>query len=134
MAWPNNVTKADLVITCSRGSGKGGQKRNKTSTKVRIVHVPTGHWTECDETRSQHENKRIAFRKLADQLVPIMKKEIRRERFRAPVETVRTYHEPDNRVGDVRIAGKLWQYEDVVSGKALDEIHEAIILSGRGEE
>jgi hypothetical protein len=47
-----------------RGTGPGGQKRNRTSSAVRITHVPTGTTATCDETRSQHSNRDIAVRKL----------------------------------------------------------------------
>lgn len=126
MAWPENVDKSQLTITCSRGSGPGGQKRNKTSSKVRIVHVPTGLSAESDETRSQHENRRLAFRKLAALLVPIMKNEARKSRYLASKERIRTYHEPDDRVTDDRCEGT-WSYEQVIDGRGFGEIVEALV-------
>jgi protein subunit release factor B len=60
------VTKDDCDWTYTRGTGPGGQKRNKTSTKVRCVHRDSGAVGESDETRNQHTNKSIAFRKMAE--------------------------------------------------------------------
>ncbi len=60
------VTANDCDWTYTRGTGPGGQKRNKTSSKVRCVHRASGAWGESDETRSQHDNKRLAFRKMAE--------------------------------------------------------------------
>lgn len=60
------VTLKDCRVDYFRGSGKGGQKRNKTSSGCRVVHEPSGAVGQSDETRSQHQNKRIAFRKMAE--------------------------------------------------------------------
>ena len=60
------VTAADCDWQYLRGTGPGGQKRNKTESKVRCVHRASGAVGESDLTRSQHENKRIAFRKMAE--------------------------------------------------------------------
>lgn len=132
--WPENVDKSQLEITFSRGSGKGGQKRNKTSTKCRMVHIPTGIAVECDETRSSHQNRKIAFNKLAAQLIPLMKKQIKLVRFRANLERIRTYHEPDNRVIDDRVPNKQWPFDTVMEGKAFEEILNAVLLEQRSAE
>lgn len=50
----------------NRGVGKGGQARNKTASSVRCVHPPSGAVGVSDETRSQPQNKRIAFRKCVE--------------------------------------------------------------------
>ena len=58
-----SLTAADFRWDFSRGTGKGGQKRNKTSSKARCVHVPSGAEGVSDETRSQHQNRQAAFLK-----------------------------------------------------------------------
>lgn len=68
-----------------RGSGPGGQKRNKTSNSVRLTHRPTGIAVLCDQTRSQAENKRLAMRNLRLRLAI---------ELREPVD-VRTFSPPD---------------------------------------
>ena len=60
-----SVTAKDCEWSYARGSGKGGQKRNKTSSAVRCVHTESGAVGQSDDTRSQHRNKRIAFRRMA---------------------------------------------------------------------
>ena len=61
-----SVTAADCDWEYMRGTGPGGQKRNKTESKVRCVHRASGAIGESDETRSQHDNRRLAFRKMAE--------------------------------------------------------------------
>ena len=60
------VTAADCDWEYMRGTGPGGQKRNKTESKVRCTHRDSGAVGESDETRSQHDNKRKAFVKMAE--------------------------------------------------------------------
>jgi len=60
------VTAADCDWEYMRGTGPGGQKRNKTESKVRCIHRASGATGESDETRSQHSNKSSAFRKMAE--------------------------------------------------------------------
>lgn len=61
-----SVTASDCEWSYTRGSGKGGQKRNKTSSHVRCVHKDSGAVGQSDDTRSQHQNKRIAFQRMAE--------------------------------------------------------------------
>jgi protein subunit release factor B len=60
-----SVTASDCQFDYFRGSGKGGQKRNKTSSGVRCTHIESGAVGVSDETRSQHQNKQIAFNKMS---------------------------------------------------------------------
>src|SRR5687768_17259315 len=63
-----NLTEAQLLAQCEvdtyRASGPGGQKRNKTSSAVRLRHLPSGLIVIAEESRSQHENKAKALRRL----------------------------------------------------------------------
>ena len=61
-----SVTASDCRFDYYRGSGKGGQKRNKTSSAVRCTHVASGAVGQSEATRSQLQNKQAAFRKMAD--------------------------------------------------------------------
>jgi len=55
------ILKKDFTITATTGSGKGGQHQNKTATKVRVTHNPSGATCVCNSERSQHSNKITAF-------------------------------------------------------------------------
>lgn len=61
-----SVTRKDFRIDTFRAGGKGGQKQNKTSSGVRITHKESGAVGESREERSQHANKRRAFRRCVD--------------------------------------------------------------------
>ena len=61
-----SLTAKDFDWDYFRGSGKGGQKRNKTSSSVRCSHRDSGAVGISDDTRSQHKNKRIAFERMAE--------------------------------------------------------------------
>jgi len=61
-----SVTKKDLDIQTFRSGGKGGQHQNKTDSGVRIIHKESGARGESREQRHQHQNKKIAFKRLAE--------------------------------------------------------------------
>lgn len=60
------VTAHDCEWDYYRGSGKGGQKRNKTSSAVRCRHLPSGAIGQSEDGRSQLQNKKLAFRRMAE--------------------------------------------------------------------
>ena len=68
------LTDAELIAQCDvdtyRASGPGGQKRNKTSSAVRLRHEPTGLIAIAEESRSQHENKAKAVKRLRTDDLP----------------------------------------------------------------
>src|SRR5437773_10712790 len=70
-SW-TSLTDAQLLAQCQvdtyRASGPGGQKRNKTSSAVRIRHPPSGLMVIAEESRSQHENRARALRRLRQAL------------------------------------------------------------------
>ena len=133
MAWPETVRKSDLRIDTLRGSGAGGQHRNKTDSAVRITHKPTGLVGYAEDERSQARNKKLAFQRLTDKLVPLMKQEVQRARYAAGTTRVRNYHGPAQRVTDARLPGQQWRYDDVLHGDALGEILEALIETGEAK-
>lgn len=61
-----SVTINDCTVQTFRGSGAGGQNRNKRDTAVRVIHEPSGARGESQEERSQHQNKRTAFVRMAE--------------------------------------------------------------------
>lgn len=61
-----SLSKKDFIVQHFKASGPGGQKRNKTSSAVRIIHPASGAMAEGKEERSQTANKRNAFRRLVE--------------------------------------------------------------------
>jgi len=118
------VTKKDLRIDTFCSGGPGGQHQNKTHSGVRLTHVETGISAECRDTRSQHENRKRAFRKLAQRLLA----EERRRTFESVercTTRIRTYHEPRGIITDHR-TGNTYSYERVIVNCKADEIERMI--------
>lgn len=61
-----SVTKNDCIWTYYRGSGSGGQKRNKTENAARCFHKPSGAVGCAEDTRSKDKNKQLAFKRMAE--------------------------------------------------------------------
>jgi protein subunit release factor A len=85
-----------------------------------MKHLPTGNVTQSEEHKRQGQNKKAAFKRMTDILVPLMKAAAKTQVESSSTERVRTYHEPDQRVKDHR-SGKTYRYKDILDGK-LDEL------------
>lgn len=62
------LPEKDLLYRATRGSGPGGQHRNKTSTAIQLTHLPTGLMVRVDGGRSQHQNRALALELLRARL------------------------------------------------------------------
>ena len=120
------IDPKDLTFETHRASGAGGQHINKTDSAVRIVHVPTGITVNCQEGRSQIENRETALRIIKARVYEEMKRrkeeeagKIRRAKIGTGdrSEKIRTYNYPQNRVTDHRIHLTLTQLDQIMEGK-----------------
>jgi peptide chain release factor 1 len=119
-----HAERKDFRIDYFSGTGAGGQYRNKHQNCVRLTHVATGIVTTGQEQRSREQNQRDAFQKMAKLLVARALGDQRKARWPGNSETIRTYHEPDNRVVDY--ASRFQQpYDVVVGGRDLSRMIEA---------
>lgn len=128
------INPQELKIETFRASGAGGQYVNTTETAVRITHIPTGIVVQCQDERSQFQNKqkalKILYAKLKDYYERKKQEEIAKERKEQVgtgerSEKIRTYNFPQNRVTDHRINLTLYKLQDILEGK-LDEIIDAL--------
>ena len=131
------INDADLKIDTMRAQGAGGQHVNKTESAIRITHMPTGIVVFVQDERSQHKNRARAMALLRARLYDAER--TRQGRRRAPPtassqvgsgdrsERIRTYNFPQGRVTDHRINLTLYKLEEVLAGKALDELIDALV-------
>lgn len=136
------LNPADLQIDVFRSSGAGGQKVNKTSSAIRVTHLPTGMVVECQDERSQYKNKDKALKVLRSRLLEIEQAkhdaEIAGAR-KAQVgtgdrsERIRTYNFPQGRVSDHRISLTLYKIDAIMNGD-IDEIIDALITADTAEK
>ena len=132
----------DLRIDTFRASGAGGQHINKTSSAIRVTHLPTGTVVECQDQRSQRENKERALKVLRSRLLH-QKQEAYDQEYNARrqsqvgsgdrSERIRTYNFPQGRVTDHRIGLTVYKLDEVLNGN-LDLVVEPLLLADREEK
>jgi peptide chain release factor 1 len=142
------INNADLRIDTFRASGAGGQHINKTDSAVRLTHLPTGIVVECQDGRSQHQNKAQAMRVLATRIMDgqLREKQAKEAATRKSLigsgdrsERIRTYNFPQGRMTDHRINLTLYKLDFIMDGEltdlttALAAEHQAEMLAALGE-
>ena len=135
------LNPADIEMQVFRSSGAGGQHVNKTSSAVRLIHKPTGTVVECQQERSQFQNRDKAMRILASRLYEA-EQEKRMGEFMAERrsqvgsgmrnERIRTYNFPQGRVTDHRIGLTIYRIDNVMNGD-LTEIIDALAAADQAE-
>lgn len=128
-----DMNEVRVDIFCS--SGPGGQSVNTTKSAVRVTHLPSGIVVQCQDAKSQHENKANALKvlqaRLYDKIMQEKNEKEGKERLSKVghgdrSEKIRTYNYPQNRVTDHRIGFTIQQLDRVMEGK-LDPVIEALI-------
>lgn len=128
-----DMSEVRVDIFCA--SGPGGQGVNTTYSAVRVTHLPTGIQVQCQDGRSQHENKASALKVLTAKLAERAREEqdAKNEELRLAKighgersEKIRTYNYPQNRVTDHRIGFTISQLDRVMEGR-LDPVIDALI-------
>ena len=137
-----DINPADIRMEVFRSSGAGGQHINKTSSAVRLIHIPTGLVAECQEERSQLQNREKAMRLLKARLYDIeyrKKHEAEADEKRSQIgtgdrsEKIRTYNFPQTRVTDHRIKLTIYSLDQVLAGN-LDLVIDPLIQADQAEK
>ena len=136
------IKDSDLVFESCKSSGAGGQHINKTESAVRLTHKPTGIVIECQQERSQFQNKDRALEMLKAKLYHIKKTEQDEARASARKsqvgsgdrsEKIRTYNYPQSRVTDHRIGLSLYDLSGFMNG-AITPMIEALTAADTAEK
>ena len=134
------IDPKDIRIDVYRASGAGGQHVNKTESAVRITHIPTGIVVSCQNDRSQHKNKEMAFKMLKSKLYELELEKRRAEEEGKPKDEMGWGHQirsyvlfPYQQVKDVRSNKAYSKVDDILDGD-LDEVIEDVLISQKSAE
>ena len=134
------IEEKDLRVDVFRSSGPGGQSVNTTDSAVRITHIPSGIVVSQQDEKSQHKNRAKAMKILQSRLYEAerQKQQDKRSSTRKDQvgsgdrsERIRTYNFPQGRVTDHRINLTLHKLEKILSGEALDDLIDALVVEDR---
>jgi peptide chain release factor 2 len=132
-----NINPADVRVDTYRASGAGGQHINKTDSAVRLTHVPTGIVVQCQDSRSQHSNRDVAWQRLRSRLYDFeMRKRMEEQQKLEDTKTdvgwghqIRSYVLDQSRIKDLRTNVEISNTQKVLDGD-LDPFIEASLKQG----
>lgn len=136
-----DINIEDIRVDTYRASGAGGQHVNKTSSAVRLTHIPTGIVVECQSGRSQLKNRETAMTMLRSRLYEQEQAKLDKEyasQRKSQVgsgdrsEKIRTYNYPQGRITDHRIGESVYKFEDFLNGD-IDELIDLLAAHRRAE-
>ncbi|MBK4775697.1 peptide chain release factor 2 [Candidatus Pantoea edessiphila] len=131
-----DISLSDLRIDVYRASGAGGQHVNRTESAVRITHIPTGTVTQCQNNRSQHQNKEQAIKQMKAKLYEIeIKKKNNEKKILEENKSciswgnqIRSYILDDSRIRDLRTGIEIRNVQEVLNGNLDPFIKESLKL------
>ena len=132
-----DINPADVRTDTYRASGAGGQHINKTDSAVRLTHVPTGIVVQCQDGRSQHSNRDVAWKRLRSRLYDFeMRKRMEEQQKLEDTKTdvgwghqIRSYVLDQSRIKDLRTSVEISNTQKVLDGD-LDTFIEASLKQG----
>ncbi len=132
-----DINPADVRTDTFRASGAGGQHINKTDSAVRLTHIPTGIVVQCQDSRSQHSNRDVAWRRLRSRLYDHeMRKRMEEQQKLEDTNTdvgwghqIRSYVLDQSRIKDLRTNVEISNTQKVLDGD-LDAFIEASLKQG----
>ena len=132
-----DINPADVRVDTFRASGAGGQHINKTDSAVRLTHMPTGIVVQCQDSRSQHSNRDVAWRRLRSRLYDFeMRKRMEAQQKLEESKTdvgwghqIRSYVLDNSRIKDLRTGVEISATQKVLDGD-LDAFIEASLKQG----
>uniref|UniRef100_UPI00374DF236 peptide chain release factor 2 n=1 Tax=Rhodoferax sp. TaxID=50421 RepID=UPI00374DF236 len=132
-----NINPADVRVDTYRASGAGGQHINKTDSAVRLTHLPTNIVVQCQDGRSQHGNREVAWKRLRSKLYDFeMRKQQEEQQKLEDTKTdvgwghqIRSYVLDNSRIKDLRTNYETSATQKVLDGD-LDQFIEASLKQG----
>ncbi|MDO9250836.1 MAG: peptide chain release factor 2 [Hydrogenophaga sp.] len=132
-----NINPADVRTDTFRASGAGGQHINKTDSAVRLTHIPTGIVVQCQDGRSQHSNRDVAWKRLRSRLYDFeLRKQQEEQQKLEDTKTdvgwghqIRSYVLDNSRIKDLRTNVEISATQKVLDGD-LDAFIEASLKQG----
>ncbi len=132
-----DINPSDVRVDTFRASGAGGQHINKTDSAVRLTHLPTGIVVQCQDGRSQHSNRDVAWKRLRSRLYDFeMRKRMEEQQKLEDTKTdvgwghqIRSYVLDNSRIKDLRTNVETSNTQKVLDGD-LDQFIQASLKSG----